>query len=619
MRFVAFLLLAAPLNAAITFSDHIAPLVQRNCAPCHRPGEAAPFSLLSYDDVKRHATQIADVTKRRYMPPWLPTPSSGPFVEERRLTSAQIQLIQDWVRQGAPQGAANTLSSIEPVPEWRLGTPDLILKVRQPFQLPADGPEVFWNFLIPVPIAATRWVKAVEIKPGAARAIHHASILLDRGRSARNQHPGSEAGFAGMDLTIAESSFDPDGTFLAWKPGSIPLVEPDGMAWRADPGMDLVFNVHMRPTGKSEVVEPSIGLYFSDRPQSKFPMLVELERDAAIDIPAGARDYVVKDDFRCPMDLKVLAIYPHAHYLGKQLEAYATLPDGTRKNLIRIPEWDLNWQGVYHYKEPVVLPQGSVVSMRFHYRNSTSKRVHGGSNADDEMGNLWLQVLPVAPGDHRAALEESMMRQRIDKDPRDFTAQFNVGDLLLSQGHAAEALPYFEAAWKLQPRNLVAASELGVALASANRMAEAKAQFEKALQLDAHFTDARFDLASAEASLGEWDAAVRDFSQVLQERPGDAKSQQHLGEVLCAWGDQLARAGVNAEAIVRYRQALEYRPDDAELHTRLGASFARAGNFAEARASFEAALRIAPDYPPAKQMLAQIRNLPQKTGPRERD
>jgi tetratricopeptide (TPR) repeat protein/mono/diheme cytochrome c family protein len=625
---IALSLLATPclttLRAAapprpVTFANQIAQLVRQNCAPCHRPGEAAPFPLLTYDDVKRHARQIAEVTKRRYMPPWLPTPDSGPFVEERRLTDAQIQLIQEWVNQGAPGGpaAAPATPAAELTPDWRLGPPDLILKVPKAFKLPAGGPEVFWNFIIPVPITGVRWVKAVEIKPGAPRAVHHASILLDRGRSAQKQHPGSDAGFAGMDLSIAETSFDPDGTFLAWKPGSVPMVEPDGMAWRAGPGMDLVFNVHLRPTGKEEVVEPSIALYFSTQPQTKFPMLVQLERDASIDIRPGARDYVVKDDFRCPMDLKVLAIYPHAHYLGRLMEAYATLPDGTRKILIRIPEWDLNWQGVYHFKEPLLLPQGSVISMRFHYDNSADnirnpsrppKRVVGGSNANDEMGNLWLQVLPAASGDQRAALEESIMRQRLDKDPRDFTAQFNIGDLLLSRNDAAGALPYFEAASKLQPRNLVAISELGVALASASRMQEAKAQFEKALQLDPNFTDARFDLASAEAALGSWEAAARNFQQVLEERPGDTKSRQHLGEVLYAWGDELARSGHPADAVQHYKQALEYRAGDAELYTRLGATLAQTGNFPEARAAFETALRITPGYAPARQMLAQIQN-----------
>src|SRR5215471_1881908 len=496
---------AAVSAHTVTFYRHVAPIIYRNCAPCHRPGESGPFSLLTYDDVKRRASQIAAVTKRRYMPPWLPEVGYGDFVEERRLSAAQIQLIQEWVQQGAPAGP---IAGAPAIPrsnsEWHLGKPDLVLHVQQPYQLRADGPEVFWNFIIPVPVQTAQWVKAIEIRPGNARVIHHASVILDRSRSARRRQNVSSSGFAGMDLTVAETTFDPDSSFLAWKPGSVPAVEPDGMAWRADPGMDLVFNVHLRPSGRAESVSPSIGLYFTDTPRTKFAMLLELEHDGAIDIPPGERDYVVSDDFRTPLDLKVLAVYPHAHYLGKLLEGYATLPDGTRKWLVRIPEWDLNWQGVFHCKEPIYLPRGTVISMRYHYDNSEDnlrnpnkppRRVRGGSQANDEMANLWLQVLPAKAGDQRAVLQEALMRRLFEKYPEDFTANFNLGDLLLTQGKAAAAIPYFERAWKAEPGSALAATELGTAMAAAARMPEAIQLFRRAIELDPKFTDARYDLA----------------------------------------------------------------------------------------------------------------------------
>ena len=150
-----------------------------------------------------------------------------------------------------------------------------------------------------------------------------------------------------MDLTIETDTFDPDSHFLFWKPGGTPRVEPDGMAWRLDPASDLVLNVHLQPSGKPETVQPSVGLYFTDKPPAKRPMLVKLENDRALDIPPGARDFLVSDDFRLPLDVDVLAVYPHAHYLGTLLEAFATLPDGSRRWLIRIPQWDVNWQSVY--------------------------------------------------------------------------------------------------------------------------------------------------------------------------------------------------------------------------------------------------------------------------------
>ncbi|MDQ6678527.1 MAG: tetratricopeptide repeat protein, partial [Acidobacteriota bacterium] len=483
----------ARATPAVTFYRNIAPIVYKECSPCHRPGESAPFSLLSYEDVKRHASQIASVTKRRYMPPWLPQPGYGAFAEERRLSDTQIQVIQDWVKQGSPAGQP-TRAAAPPkfTTDWQLGPPDLVLRPARPYQLPAEGTEIFWNFILPVPITTTRWVKAIEIRPGNPRVFHHANVVVDRGHAARRHEPVPGGGFPGMDLAFEEETFDPDGHFLSWKPGSEPVTEADGMAWRADPGMDLILNVHLRPTGKPETVSPVIGLYFTDKPQTKFPMLVQLEHDGAIDIPAGDKDFLITDEFRSSMDLNVLAIYPHAHYLGKLLESYATLPDGTKKWLIRIPEWDLNWQGVFRLSKPLLLPKGTVVSMRYHYDNSAEnarnpstppKRVLGGNEATAEMGHLWLQVLPVAEGDQRAALQEVLVRQRLEKYPDDFTANFTMGDLSLSQGHTAEAVSYFEKACKADPRSALAATELGVALFTLKKLDDAEEQLNRALTI----------------------------------------------------------------------------------------------------------------------------------------
>jgi len=611
--FILTLRAAAP----ITFYRDIAPIVYRNCSPCHKPGEAAPFPLLSYEDVKRHARQIADVTRRRYMPPWLPQGGYGEFVEERRLSETQIRLIGEWVKQGAPEGRAGDAPAAPPPADsdWKLGKPDLELHVQHPYHLSPEGPEVFWNFVIPVPVSATRWVKAVEIRPGAPKVVHHASLLVDRAASARRRETISGTGFPGMDVSVEESTFDPDGVFLAWKPGSTPNTEPEGIAWHADPGMDLVFSVHLRPSGKPEIVDPVIALYFTDKPQTKFPMLVALERDASIDIPAGDPDYIVSDTFRCPTDLEVLAVYPHAHYLGKRLEAYATLPNGSRKWLIRIPDWDLNWQGVFHYKQPLTLPRGSVITMSFHYDNSEGnvrnphkppRRVHGGTQADDEMGNLWLQLLPAGEGDQRAVVFEALMRQRLERSPADFLANYNLGESRLSSGKVAESIPFFEAAWTAQPNNVVAATELGVALMSAQKIPEAKLQFARALQIDPGFTDARYDLASAEAAGEEWEAAAREFARVIKERPADTRALEHLGEVLMLWGDQFASSGNFNEAVKRYDNAVMIRGSDPELRINFGNVLLKLGRLDNARVQFEAALRSAPDSVAAREALAAI-------------
>jgi tetratricopeptide (TPR) repeat protein len=614
--FPAFAAKQTPAGPNITFYKQIAPIVYRNCTPCHRPGESGPFPLVTYDDVKRHAQQIAAVTKRRFMPPWLPAPGYGDFAEEHRLTDAQIQLIQEWVKIGSPAGSA--VRAVAPpkfADEWQLGPPDLVLHAGKPYTLAPNGGEVFWNFIMPVPITTTRWVKAIEVRPGNARVFHHANVILDRSRGSRRHETTEGAGFPGMDLSVEEETFDPDGHFLSWKPGTEPVVEPDGMAWRADPGMDLVLNVHLRPTGKQETVSPEIGLYFTDKPQTKFPMLVQLEHDGMIDIPAGARDFLVSDEFRCPMDLNVLAVYPHAHYLAKLMERYATLPDGTRKWLIRIPDWDLNWQGVYRLKEPLQLPRGTVVSMRYHYDNSSEnvrnpnnppKRVLGGNQATDEMGHLWLQVLPTAEGDQRAALQEALTAQKLGKYPHDFSANYTMGDLLLSKGKPQAAITYFEAAWKINPTSVLAATELGVALFSASKLPEAEQQFKTALGIDPSYTDARFNLASVYAAAGQFEAAAAGFKEVLAQRPDYAKAQERLSATYVLWGDQAAKAGKDELAITHYREGLALRDGDPDLHIRLGMAFARMERLDESQAEFEAVLRINPGSSLAKQAINAI-------------
>ena len=224
-----------------TFSHDIAPMVYQKCAPCHRSGEAAPFSLLTYEDVKKHAAQIAAVTRRGYMPPWLPQHGYDDFAGELRLTAEEIGTIAAWVSAGTPEGPpGDTPPPPRFIEGWQLGTPDLVLEARSSFELPADGPDVYWNFIFTPGLNARRWVRAIEIRPGDRRLVHYANLLVDRMGSARAQETAPGKGFPGMDLVLMRSPFDPDGHFLFWKPGRTPHVEPDGLAWRLEPGNDLV-------------------------------------------------------------------------------------------------------------------------------------------------------------------------------------------------------------------------------------------------------------------------------------------------------------------------------------------------------------------------------------------
>jgi cytochrome c-type biogenesis protein CcmH/NrfG len=585
---VAAGLVAGLGSAAPAFNRDIAPIVYQYCAPCHRPGEAGPFSLLNYRDVKAHASQIADVTHRRYMPPWLAEPGHGTFRDELRLTADQIQTIGEWVAAGAPEGPPGDPHSVAPqfTDGWQLGPPDLILEASRAFSLPASGTDIYWNFIFTANIPAPRWVRAIEIRPGGKRLVHHANLYVDRAHSARRQEIAPGAGFGGMDVVIERPVFEPDdGRFLYWKPGGLPYSEPDGLAWRLEPGSDLVLNAHMQPSGKPEQVRPSIGLYFTDKPRTQFPMLVQLEHDGVLNIPPGDRDFLVSDNFKLPLDVYVLAVYPHAHNLGHVLEGYATLPTrekiplagargsvkpgtagakpaGERQWLIRIPAWDRNWEAVYRYKEPVFLPKGSVISMRFHYDNSAlnprnphnpPERVRGGNKVSDEMGHLWLQVLPAGGQDRRLELQEAVIRHALEKYPDDASAHFHLGAIRKARLDAPGALAEFQTAVRGEPGNPEARNMLGSAFAAVGRVSEAIDQFRLALELRPDYQNARFNLARALIRAGKFDEAADLFRKLVAAYPNDAQARNGLGELLF-------RQGKYSEAVVEFDRAIALDP-----------------------------------------------------------
>jgi len=594
-----------------TFHQQIAPILHTYCVSCHRPGGPGPFSLLTYADARRHAREIAAVTRRRFMPPWLPEPGFGEFDGQGRLTDAQIASIEQWVRAGMPEGPG---TSVPPAfrSGWQLGPPDLVITASRPLAVPAGGPDVFWNFVLPTGLRETRYVQAIEIRPGDSRAVHHANALIDRSRSARRRESSPGQGFGGMDVTLESESFDPDSHFLFWKPGGAPWKEPSGMAWRLDPGNDLVLNVHLHPTGKAESVQPSVGLYFTREAPTKFPMLLQLESDGALDIPAGAHDFAVSDDFRLPLDVDVLAVYPHAHYLGKLLEAYATLPDGRREWLIRITDWDLNWQAVYRLKRPLFLPRGTVISMRFHYDNSSDnprnpnsppQRVRGGNQSTDEMAHFWLQVLPRGAGDQRPVLQEALMRHRLDKYPTDFFAHFNLGALLLNRHDTASALEHLRAALAVEPDQPAALNTFGAALVLSGRADEAAEQFRRTIRIRPDDTSARYNLAGVLADQGRLEEAAAQLRMVLAVVPEDAAARGRLIQVVKTLADGAASESRLGDALAGYRELISLDRGDADLHNNFGVLLARSGDVSAAIGQFEQALQLQPTHEAARRNL----------------
>lgn len=568
----------SPAPSAVTFNRDVAPIVFWSCAPCHHPGEAGPFPLLTYADVKTHARQIAFVTQKKIMPPWLPEPGEFPLADDLHLSDEQIALFQKWVEAGTPEGDPKELP---PAPNfatgWQLGKPDVILKAAKPYLLPAAGNDMYWNFIFHPSADKTRYVKAVEIRPGEKRLVHHANLLVDRTHSARRQEKSPGSGFAGMELQIESEAFDPDGHFLFWKPGTIPEPEPAGMALRLDPGNDLVLNTHLQPSGKPEAIQPSIGIYYTDEPARKFPLLLQLENDRALDIPAGEKNFVVTDEFVLPVAADLLAIYPHAHYLCREMLALAKFPDGTEQTLLHITRWDLNWQAVFRYAKAVPLPRGATVAMRYTYDNSSGNpanpnhppvRVSAGNRASDEMAHLWLQVLPRAEagggGDPRMTIQEALARHHVENNAGDFEAHYNLGAMLQARGALAEAIPQYERALQLRPGDATVENSLGGALLAAERLDEAVAHLRKAAAARPDYFDARYNLGNALAASGDFRSALAEFQAAVRLKPDDAGAETNLGSAL-------AQLGRTEEAKLHFERALKLDPNYALARENLDA------------------------------------------------
>jgi Flp pilus assembly protein TadD len=617
MKAIALWLAVLPLAAEpITFNKHIAPLMFHYCSPCHRPGEAGPFSLLTYADARKHATQIVTVTGRRYMPPWMPEAGYGDFAGERRLSANQLRLIADWVTEGSIEGDARDLPATPHFTEgWQIGPPDLVVQMPKPYRLAAGGGDVFRTFVVPLNLGESKYVRAVELRPGNKGVVHHANIWIDRRQSLRRRDgEGGQPGFPGMENVSTEArsdSFDPDSHFLFWKPGSVIEPEPDGMNWRLEPGTDLILNLHLQPSGKEETVQPIIGLYFSAQPPRLHPMLVQLEDDGAIDIPPGSRQSAISDHLTLPVGVDVLAIYPHAHYLGKQIDAWATLPDGTRVRLVKIADWDINWQAVYRYREPIWLPKGTNVEMRITYDNSPTnprnpshppKRVRTGPRSEDEMGHVWLQVLPrkESAEDPRIGLQEAVMRRRLDKYPGDFVAHCNLGALYTTRGKFGEAVAHFEQALRVQPGSVTARNGLGAGLLGEGRVDDAIRELRETLRVDPAHLNTRWNLSKALVRKGDLTGAAAELDALLRQKPNDADAQFGLAMVFFMQQRY-------DEALPHFQEAVRLRPDDSDIRTNLGALLASRGDLPGAIQSFEEALKLKPDDQVARDYLTRAR------------
>ncbi len=395
----------------VTYSQHIAPILNKHCADCHRPGEVAPFSLLTYKDARLWARMIKDTTHRRIMPPWKPLVGYGDFHDARALSAEELDLLAKWADGGTPEGDRK----LAPKPAaytagWTLGKPDVELSPEVEYQVPAEGRDEYRCFVLPAEFKQDAYINAVQIRPGNRAVVHHVIVYIDpTGKSVeadeKDPAPGFESPSAGAGPPV------PGAMMLSgWAPGNRARYAPPGMAMRVPKGARLVMEVHYHKSGRPEMDRSSIGLSLArDTVQQVVALGVVVQ--PFLRIPAGEARAEVKASGvfmfgkgfhgTLPEDMTLHGIAPHMHQIGEEMRVWATLPDGKREELLWLKDWDFNWQEGYQYRKPLRLPKGTKIDLVAYFNNSTSnprnphrppKVVTWGEQTSDEMCIAFLSL-----------------------------------------------------------------------------------------------------------------------------------------------------------------------------------------------------------------------------------
>lgn len=403
----------------ITFSQHIAPIIYQHCTPCHRPGEIAPFPLTNYDQVRAWSGMIAFVTGIRYMPPWKPEVGYQHYQKENYLTDAEIKLIDDWVTQGSPRGNVGEEPALPIFPTGsQIGKPDLVVSFAQSYKHVGNNVDEYRYFVIPTGLTEDKDLVALEIRPGNKKIVHHCLVWEDTtGASALEDAKSAEYGFVGGQLTTLNSL---NGQLPGYVPGQKPVLYTNGIAQKLHAGADLKLQVHYAPSASDQYDSTTINLFFAERPATRYlqshvmiPFFGTLTNGPFV-IPAN-QTKEFHGVLTVPEDVSMVGIAPHSHLLGRRWEVFAVTPSMDTINLIRIPEWDFNWQGAYYFKKLIKIPKNSVVHAYAQYDNTTEninnphnppQRITWGEKTSDEMFYLPLIYLSYQPGDENIEFED---------------------------------------------------------------------------------------------------------------------------------------------------------------------------------------------------------------------
>jgi len=388
-------------EGAVTFSKDVAPILQRNCQTCHRPGDIAPMSLLSYQETRPWAKSIRQAVSSRTMPPWHADAAPGVFANDSSLRQEEISTLVAWVDQGAPEGNPADLPPPHTfaVNGWKAGTPDLVYWVPETYNLPATVDDEYRCFVLPEKIEQDLWYSGMEIKPGNPKVVHHVIVFADpsnaaRERDAADPAPGFLCGMAsgGIDMKMVGG----------WAPGRNVGMMSGGLAMKIPAGTTLVYQVHYHNTTGAEQPDRSgLAMYLTRETVHKHPRSIPIGA-WNLNIKAGDPNSEHSAAWTAPADLHVRSIMPHMHYIGKDMKLTAVLPNGSEQVLLDVPRYDFNWQTAYIFAEPVALPKGTVIKMVSHHDNSVAnprnqfsppRDIHFGEATHEEMSIAFTSIV----------------------------------------------------------------------------------------------------------------------------------------------------------------------------------------------------------------------------------
>jgi len=438
-----------------TFAGDVAKIIFDNCTSCHRPGEVGPFPLMNYEDVRKRGKTIDRVVSKHVMPPWHPVEGNGEFADELALSPREIETIEAWVAADMPEGDRKRTPPLPKFTQgWQLGEPDVVVKMPKGYDVPAGGPDIYRNFVVPMGFKEERWLTAIEVRPSARAVLHHILFFLDetgeaRQLDAKDGKPGFRKQLSGGENQLLGADTAGLG---GWAVGGMPRHLPLDLARRIPKGADLVLQSHFHPSGKAETEQTVLGLHFAKQPPKRTMANLQMPPlfgvAAGLDIPAGEKAFQLKDSFELPVAAQAVMVGGHAHLLAKDMHLWVTRPGEERDSIFWIDAWDFDWQNHYAYREPVELPAGTKVEIEITYDNSSEnpnnpanppQRVRWGEETTDEMGSISL-LMVAAKEEDAAELQAALRRYRIASMARGARKSAGGGGLLAGMAEQVKRL-----------------------------------------------------------------------------------------------------------------------------------------------------------------------------------